>query len=384
MRIVHFVPAFSVLTETFIYDLIFEMERQGVDSQVVTMSRLNEGDRSYEKVRMLRRIRTSPGRVLLHAAALFSPAKAIGFDALGLGKVLAELRPDVVWAHFGGAGLQAAGACRALGIPLIVGFQGHDIYTAGPRRRERYRALFQVASSIIAASQDMENALSLSGAIGDKTHVLHNGISIGDFPYGDPAIRFDGRKVRCLQVGRLVPKKDPIGMVKAFAIAAKSLPSLDLSLTIVGDGPLRADLTRCVRTLGLERRVCLLGAVPRSRVAALMGEAHIYTQPGRTGPDGDREGLGVSITEASCSGLPVISTRHGGISEIVRDRVSGCLVPEGDEAALARCLKVVALQPELWTRYGAAGRQHVEENFDLSIQARRAVGLARRVALGRR
>lgn len=385
MRILHFVPIFSPLSESFVYDFVTEMFRQGVESTVVTMRRVNERTRPYDRVRVLAQpLAVYVARLVGKTISVFSPGRAMDLDALGLGKVLSEMRPELVWAHFGPSGLHAAGACSAVHVPLFVTFHGHDIFVANAYWKARYRAMFARADRVLAVSEEVRNALLEAGAQPARISVLHNGIRLGDFPYSDPARRFDGRHVNLLQVSRLVEKKDPIGLLRAFSIAMEKAPaSLELSLTIAGDGPLKSKVAQVVGSLGLGRNVRLLGAVPRNRVAQLLGESHIYTQLSRTAIDGDRDGLPVSITEAMCAGLPVIAAGCGGIAEIVLNGVNGRLVPEGDTRALARELLEVAIDPSLWTRYGSAGRIFVENNFQLDVQVGAAIRLAES-ALSRR
>lgn len=386
MRVAHFVPSFSPLSESFVYDFVTEMERQGAESAVVTLKRIERDARPFARTQVLpRSAARCAARLAVKAVSFVAPAAALRADALGLGEALEALRPDAVWAHFGPAGLHAAGACRRLGLPLFVTFQGNDIYAANAYWRARYRALFASADQINAASQDIRRALLDAGADPARTSVLYNGIPLQDFPYSDPAGRFDGRSVRLLQVGRLVPKKDPLATVRAFARALRAAPPLlELSLAIAGDGPLMPQLRSLVQRLGLDGRVRLLGAVPRERVARLMAEAHVYVQPGRTTADGDREGLGCTLTEAAACGLPIVSMDSGGIGEIVIDGENGRLAPEGDADALGDRLLEVAAQPGLWTRYGRAGRRIAQERFPLEGQVRRAIGMIEGVLAGRR
>jgi len=77
------------------------------------------------------------------------------------------------------------------------------------------------------------------------------------------------------------------------------------------------------------------------------------------------------MLEAMATGLPVFATEHGGIPEAIENNVSGVLVPERDDQALARALLDAAQRPDLLLRIARNGAKAVRNNFDLSAQAQR-------------
>jgi colanic acid/amylovoran biosynthesis glycosyltransferase len=113
-----------------------------------------------------------------------------------------------------------------------------------------------------------------------------------------------------------------------------------------------------------------------------MAEAHVFLLPSVIAADGDEEGTPTVLAEASCAGLPVLSTRHSGIPEMVLDGRTGFLVPERDVAALADRLEELLARPELWAEMGREGRRHVEAEFDVRKLNQRLVSLY--AELGRR
>jgi glycosyltransferase involved in cell wall biosynthesis len=100
-----------------------------------------------------------------------------------------------------------------------------------------------------------------------------------------------------------------------------------------------------------------------------MATHHLYTQYCETTPSGETEGLGVSFIEASAAGLPIATTRHNGLPEVVIDGASGLLSEEGDVAGMARNIAALGSTPERWGAMGRAGRAHVEQMFVLDRQA---------------
>lgn len=123
---------------------------------------------------------------------------------------------------------------------------------------------------------------------------------------------------------------------------------------MVGDGPLLASARRLSASLGLDERISFLGFREPSAVAALLRTARAFVQHSVTAGDGDREGMPVAVIEAQMAGLPVIATRHSGITEVVADQVSGLLVEEGDVPGMGGALLQLAIHPE---RAGQLGRE---------------------------
>jgi colanic acid/amylovoran biosynthesis glycosyltransferase len=144
---------------------------------------------------------------------------------------------------------------------------------------------------------------------------------------------------------------------------------------VAGDGPLRARL----EALGRERLpagvVRFLGAQTQDAIVPLVQSADIFLAPSVTGADGDIEGIPVAIMEAMALGLPVVSTRHSGIPELVADGESGLLVDEHDVAGLSDALSALAVDPERRARMGAAGRAIIAAEYDVSVLTDRLVAL---------
>ena len=97
----------------------------------------------------------------------------------------------------------------------------------------------------------------------------------------------------------------------------------------------------------------------------ILSNSDILLAPSITAHDKDQEGIPVVLMETMAMGLPIISTLHSGIPELVQDGISGYLVPERDVDALAEKLNYLIEHPELWSEMGKAGRAFVEENFNI-------------------
>jgi colanic acid/amylovoran biosynthesis glycosyltransferase len=238
-------------------------------------------------------------------------------------------------------------------IPLVAHSHGSDVSVR--LRRPWWRRAYGVYSRserVVAVSELAKRRLA------DETRIPAENISV--IPCGSP-IRSTAvdrpranSEVHCVAVGRLVPKKDPLGTLAAFVAALKRVEQR-MRLTIVGDGPLHEELEGAVRASGAAERIRVLGMRPHASVETLLADGDIFLQHSRRDPvTGDEEGLPVSVLEAMSHGLAIVTTRHGGIPEAIEDGETGFLVAEGDyEAMAARIVELarnVGLRRELGER----------------------------------
>lgn len=272
-----------------------------------------------------------------------------------------KCRAAAVLAEYGPSGLMVLKACRRASVPLVVHFHGYDasVKTLLERYAEAYRHLFAYAGAIIAVSRAMEKRLVSLGAPAAKVHYNPCGIDCARFGGADPA----SAPPVFLAVGRLVEKKGPLLTLQAFASAHRAHP--EARLRMIGDGPLLGECQALIQQLGLGEAVTMLGLQPHSVVQQEMLRARCFVQHSVEAASGDTEGTPVAVLEAGAAGLPVVSTRHGGIPDVVIEGETGLLVSEGDSASMARAMARIVEDPPLAGRLGAAARIRVEENFSV-------------------
>jgi glycosyltransferase involved in cell wall biosynthesis len=174
---------------------------------------------------------------------------------------------------------------------------------------------------------------------------------------------------RLVQAGRLIEKKGLPISLRAFATFLTRHPNA--TLTVAGEGPMLAELQDLARKLNIERRVSFTGFISQQELREIYYRSHISLHPSHTGRDGNQEGIPNSMLEAMASGLPIFATDHGGIPEAVENGVTGVLVPERDEKALAQALLAAARHSEFLSRLARSGANVVRKNFDLRAQAQR-------------
>lgn len=374
MHIAIYAPIFVRPTETFIYNATQTLVKAGITVSVLAACRQTEDQCPFEPVRIV----PEPGRWHPKRLArrvlqplLGAPPGGIQTDLhrRALTRELAEIGPDILLANYGPSGVLLAPIAEKLQIPLVVSFHGVDASSLphDPLWRRQYREMFAVASAATGPSHYVRNKLVTLGCPDERAHVLHYGIKTDEIRFTPPTGRYDGREIRYLFVGRLTEKKDPISLLQSFAKANRRLSPLKSALTMAGDGPLRADVEAEISRLQLQESVRLLGRVTHEEVIKLYETAHIYVQHSVTAPNGDEEGLPVSITEALAAGLPVISTRHSGIPEAVIDGQTGLLVDEKDVDGMADAMVSLAGDPGRWRQFADSGRKLLEDEFSVPI-----------------
>ena len=270
-------------------------------------------------------------------------------------------RADAVLAEYGPVGVLVWEACRRLGVPLVVHFHGYDasVREVLEEHRETYPAMFRAACAVVAVSRAMREKLISLGAPPEKVHYNPYGIDCGEFGGADPA----SAPPVFVAVGRFVEKKAPHLTLRAFAEVRRAHPSARLRM--VGEGPLLESCRALASELGLDGAVEFLGAQSHERVREEMRAARCFVQHSVEAPNGDCEGTPLGILEAGASGLPVVSTRHAGIPDVVVEGETGLLVEEGDVGSMAEMMERLAADAALAGRMGRAARRRIAENFSV-------------------
>jgi len=245
--------------------------------------------------------------------------------------------------------------------PVRVWLRGHGVDFSARLTEQRWRDAYRrygQAAGIIVPSRVAADALAALGLPAEKVHVVRYSVEL---PPPRPAVtRGRGLDVRCVAVGRLVPKKAPLLLLAAFRDAAAHHRHLVLDL--VGDGPLMTEVRQYLDEHELAGRVRLHGRLPHPDTLALIRGADILLHHAVTSPlDGDTEGQPLAILEAMAAGLPVVATNHAGIPEAITDRVNGRLVAEQDVAAMAGVLLELSGDSGERDRLGRAASKTIEE-----------------------
>lgn len=281
-----------------------------------------------------------------------------------------------VLAEFATSGCVIRGVAKQLSLPLTVISHGWDINVVGhmPQWRMRYGRLFSSDSRLVAVCGFLRDRMVETGAPSSRIAVIPCAVEVEAVPNTALA----DQPIRCIMVSRLIAQKGPLQSLQSFAAARRSYPNL--TLDIVGDGPLMADVQGEIERLRLRDHVTVHGASAHQRTLELMTRSHIFLQHCMTLPRQGIESQAVSLLEAMGLGLSPIVTRHGGMAEHIGDDERGWLVEEGDTECMAERIVHAALAPDKRLRIGKAARRYVQDNFSRSVvypRLREVIGLDR-------
>jgi colanic acid/amylovoran biosynthesis glycosyltransferase len=280
-------------------------------------------------------------------------------------------RADAVLAEYGPVGVLVKDACLRTGVPLVVHFHGYDasVREVLEEHRESYPEMFRAACAVVAVSRAMQQKLISLGASAEKVHYNPCGVDCDELRGAEP----EAAPPVFVAVGRFVEKKAPHLTLRAFAEVRRARPSARLRM--LGDGPLLESSRALASELGVAEAVEFLGAQPHERVREEMRAARCFVQHSVEAPNGDCEGTPVGVLEAGASGLPLVSTRHAGIPDVVEEGATGFLVNEGDVGGMAERMARLADDPALAGHMGRAARRHIAENFSTEQSDRRLWGV---------
>lgn len=270
--------------------------------------------------------------------------KAGGPDPRTVLRLRAQMRdfsPDVVHTHLPVLEYVLP-AARLYGRRVRIIHTVHNL----AREETRHRVLravnrraFSHGVVPVALNEEVRSSICREYALpASAVPVVGNGIDLDAFR-GPQRRGPRGAGVRLLCVARLAPAKNHALLLRTVARLRES--GRDVSLTLVGDGPLRGALEERARELGISQRVRFAGR--RTDTPAFYRDCDLFVLLS------DYEGMPMSIIEAMASGLPVVATRAGGVAELVDDGVNGALV-EADAAAAAEAIAAICDDPALYAR----------------------------------
>jgi len=297
------------------------------------------------------------------ALARLIPPLAPIRDAL-LTSFLKKARVSVVLAEYGTTAIPLLKPCIRAGIPLVVHFHGYDAYNHDvlEQHLDDYRSLFKGAAAIIAGSHAMEDHLLEIGA--RRETLFYNpggGVDLSQYEIADMSTDHPV----FVAIARFVDKKAPQLTILAFAKVLQECPEAELIM--IGEGPLLEACKQLANGLNVQSSIQFLGKQDRSQAAKVLKQARAFVQHSLTTTYGDSEGTAITILEAGAAGLPVVSTRHGGIKESVFHGETGFLVEERDVSKMAFYMTELAKNPEKAREMGRKAREHVGRNFSVEL-----------------
>jgi colanic acid/amylovoran biosynthesis glycosyltransferase len=375
MKIAIVINQFPVRSQTFVLNQITGLIDLGIDVTIIAVHKgdiklYEEGDylayRLEQRCIYLLEKKTSQVKTLiyriqktliglchpttvLNVLRSLSPTLGKQSRSLQLSSIAANqkqlLSYDWVICHFGPIGILAH-KLRKIGVlsgKIATVFHGFDISTQQSLavNGKDYQQLFKETELLLPISELWSKKLALLGAQADKIKVHRMGVDLNEFTYSalnalkvnDSAKPvFSQNTLKIFSVARFTEKK---GLKYAIESLCYLPADISIDYQLAGYGELEQELKLLVKSLKLEQKVTFCGPLNSQAVKQFMQQADIFLQPSITAINGDMEGVPVVIMEAMAIGLPVITTYHSGIPELITDKLHGLLVAERDSQAIA-------------------------------------------------
>jgi len=275
-------------------------------------------------------------------------------------KIIDEFKPDLIHCQFGIESLKLIDNIEDKMIPLVIQFRGYDASRMLNKKSyvERLqKVLNQDNYYSIFVAESLRNNLKQHNINVKNSMILHSGIDLNKFIKEKDTEHDD---FIFLQVSSLNQKKGHEYTLKAFAKFLSLQKSKKYKLVFTGDGERKTQLIQLSKQLGIQDYVEFVGFVSHQEAKVLLQNADVFVHHSITPEDGDEEGIPNALIEAMAMELPILSTYHAGIAELVNDGINGYLVKEKDvEAYASRMADIIS-----WEKL-KLNREVVAEEFEI-------------------
>jgi len=293
-------------------------------------------------------------------------------------KIVTDFKVKILHSHFGPTAWYNLKVARKTRIKHVVSFYGFDvgfIPLKWEKWRKRYDMIFKEVDAVLCEGPFMAQSIINLGCPKDKVIVHHLGVGVEKIEY-KPREWNKNEPLRVLIASSFTEKK---GIPFGIAALGKLKKEVPLQITLIGDGigsskrrKEKEIILSMIKQYKLDSHTRLLGYQPYD---ILMREAynhHIYLSPSITASDGDSEGgVPVSLIEMSASGMPVVSTRHCDIPEVIKYNSSCQLADERDIDGLVNCFRWLINNVDKWRNILDKNRQHIELEYNASLQGKK-------------
>lgn len=388
MKIAYVLGIFPKLSESFILNEIVELLKRGHDVQIFSIYLLREDvehkevkeynilERSHYfsfnqvfKVNIINLLKYFLKGVVqdLCEFKIYVNILIFNLKLAYFATIMKKNDVELIHAHFATMGTVARRLSKILGLPYTLTAHAFDIYL-NPDTDE-LRNVMDNAGSIVTISEVNKKYLESKIGITNTIDVIRCGIDLDKFN----TKRRSGinTRIKMLTVSRLVEKKGMEYLIRAIPIVIRETPNCDL--TIVGSGPLNDYLLKLVHDLNIEGYVQFKGDVSDPELMQYYEKADMFILPCIIAQNGDRDGIPVAIMEAMAMELPVISTWVSGIPELVEDGISGILVSQKDEKAIANAVIKLYKDRHLRLVMAKNGRKIIEKKFNIVLETEKLI-----------
>lgn len=267
-------------------------------------------------------------------------------------------------AHFATSATAVARvASLATGVPYSFTAHAKDIFHESNDEALLSRKFADAKQVVTVSEFNLRDLRHRFGASRVTIRRIYNGIPLQNYPLRQAP----GRPATLVAVGRLVEKKGFDDLIRACRVLVDE--GVRVQCDIIGGGDGEALLRSLIAELGLQGTVRLCGPLPHREAHRAVAEAAVCVAPCVTAANGDRDGLPTVLLEAMALGTPCVATEVTGVTEVVRDGVTGLVVPPRRPDLLAGAMRRLLDDERLGKRLADAARRLIEEQFDVTANA---------------
>jgi sugar transferase (PEP-CTERM/EpsH1 system associated) len=275
-------------------------------------------------------------------------------------QLIKRQRPHIVQTHSWGTLCEGLAAGRMARVPVMIHLEHGTLQTRKYQVRVQRWAWRRTDRLLAVCSQLADRMADTMAVPRSSIRIIRNGVDTQRFQghsRREARLRLGVPRDAFLlgTAGRLAEVKDHATLLEALRLLAEE--KVRVCAVIAGDGPLKSAIESRIQSLGLQDCVRLLGHRPD--IETVLAALDVFVLSSRS------EGLPMAILEAMASGVAVISTRVGGVAEVVTEGATGLLIEPGSPHALAAAIRQLIDNPSLRLQMGAAGRTRAEREFSL-------------------
>ena len=385
-KILFFVPAFPVLTETFIEGEVRKLaERGNLDIWVLAL----EGDKNnlpdilkakvvYEKLSfwsaflgilfgVARLEKVLEASILINSADKKLSRKIfLIIKYLGYSRIISKIKPDFLLAHFfSEPSTLGMFASKVLSIPYGISAHARDVTVTAECSTQK----ISTAKFILICNKNAQKVLIEKSGNSFTNNIIlqYHGIDVKTISEKTKKALDKPDKPLIVSIGRLTEKKGHEYLIEA----SKILKERDVAhlIYIIGPGPLYKDLTDKINNLGLNEEIKILGngkGLSPSETLSRLKNASVGVFSGIKTDQGDVDGVPNVLLEYAALNIPIVSTDAGGASEFVENEKTGLSVPQKNSYLLADAIEKLLFDKELSLTIATNAYKKVKEDFDIN------------------
>jgi colanic acid/amylovoran biosynthesis glycosyltransferase len=290
------------------------------------------------------------------------------FDNYLILRKLLKIKIDIVYSPFSAFKTikNAVVISDTLEVPLVSAFRALELYSHENKEEIIvFKETFLKINDFITISEFNKNQLKKIFGESKKIDIIHSSIDPDKFK-NNGVLKI---KNKIITIARFVEKKGIIYLLEALALLYKE--KIDFQFVLIGDGPLKETYELKIKELKIGHLVKILAPMKQELIQVELAESVLFVLPCIVAQNGDRDIMANVLKEAMSMEIPVITSDISGISELIKDKGNGFLVPEKNVEKMSMIIKEVLKNQELRRVISQEGRKTIINDFNVKIEAKK-------------